>query len=115
MHIIVQVCFSNDYYWLRFVQHCGFRSTLDSNPAKIGDSQQKTGFLQNAQHFLSVYRPKLLIFFTVFVISHYIKSIRILNQGHAPWEPLALYCTLTGLPSATQESTKICFFRFEVL
>jgi hypothetical protein len=38
---------------------------LDSIPTKIGDSQQKTCFLQNAEHFLSVYCPKLSLFFTV--------------------------------------------------
>ncbi len=42
-----------------------FWSTLDSNPTKIGDSQQKTWYLEYAQHFLSVYCPKLSLFFTM--------------------------------------------------
>jgi hypothetical protein len=47
------------FYCLHFIQDCRFRSTLDRNLWKIGDNQQKTCFLQNAQDFLSVYCSKL--------------------------------------------------------
>jgi hypothetical protein len=50
---------------IAFVQNCRFLSTLASIPTKIGDRQQKTYFLQNAQHFLSVNCPKLSLFFTL--------------------------------------------------
>ncbi len=33
--------FSLVFYWLRFVQNCRFRLTLDSIPTKNGDHQQK--------------------------------------------------------------------------
>ncbi len=56
---IVHFCFSIFFYWLHIVQNCRFWSTLDGSPTKIGDSQPKTCFLQNVQHFLSVYYPKL--------------------------------------------------------
>jgi hypothetical protein len=59
LHIIVHLCFSRAFYWLLFAQNCEFRSTLDNDPTKIVDSQQKTCFLQNATRFLSVQYPKL--------------------------------------------------------
>ena len=43
----------------------GFDQLWTAITTKIGDNQQKTCSLQNAQHFLSVYCPKLSLFFTV--------------------------------------------------
>ncbi len=62
MHNIAHFCFLIVFHWLHFVQNCRFWSTLDTGPTKIHDRQQKTCFLQNAQHFLSVYCPKLSFF-----------------------------------------------------
>ncbi len=50
-----------------FCLNCRFWSTLDNILKKIADNQQKICFLQNAQHFLSVYSPKLSLFFTLFL------------------------------------------------
>ena len=52
-------------YYLQSVQNCSFWPTFKSYPTKINDSQQKTCFLQNAQHFLFVYCPKVSIVFIV--------------------------------------------------
>ncbi len=62
LHNIVHFWFSIVFYWLHFVQNCKFCSTLGNIPTKIGDSQQKTCFLLNAQLSWSVYCPKLSVF-----------------------------------------------------
>jgi hypothetical protein len=49
----------------------------------VGESQLKTCSLQNASHFLSVYRPKLLIFFfftKIIIVFFFLYSNLIVNS-----------------------------------